>query len=261
MKPRSCPRGAGVHDGSPCPACSPPSIPQSATNYAAFIERKSQAAGFAGLAEKPAFIYGLRDPRTEEIRYVGKSIRPQERLTNHMNEPPSSCHRSHWIQELKAMGLRPALVLLERVDGAWSWQESERRWIAYGRAQGWPLTNNTDGGDGVVNLPEAARAKMRLTWLGRKHKPETIAKLRFRRPGWRQPLEARARMSEIMSGRTIPWVDKIAAALRKLSPEQEDEIRRRLAAGELGRDLAREFGVHRTTLSKVKLGTYRGGSA
>lgn len=202
-------------------------------------------------------IYALLDPESLQVRYVGKSVRPNERLSNHMNEPPSSCHRSHWIQALKRRGLRPVLVILESVCGAWPWQESERYWIKRGRTLGWPLTNNTSGGDGVCDLPPESRARMARTWLGRKHSPETIAKLkraRALRPGHSE--ETRRKMSVAHSGRTITWGDKLAEKSRKLTPEECADVNARLARGETVKSVAADLGVHRTTLSKIKLGRY-----
>ena len=59
-------------------------------------------------------------------------------------------------------------------------------------------------------------------------------------------------------------IDRAATALvnarseanRKLSESQCDEIRSRIAAGETSASLAAEFGVHRTTIQKVKAGRY-----
>jgi hypothetical protein len=202
-------------------------------------------------------IYGLVDPRTQEIRYIGKSIRPKERLMNHCNEPPSNCHRSHWIQELKRLGIKPDMIFLESVSGEWPWQESEKWWIKHGRDNGWPLTNNTDGGDGVEGLPPETQAKIKAAWKGRKHRPETIAKLKAARA--LRPFhsaETRARMSAAQKGRVITWTDKLAVAIRKFSPEQVEEIRSRITNGEGVQSIAKEFGVHRTTISKIKMGTY-----
>lgn len=203
------------------------------------------------------YIYGLVDPETKEIRYIGKSIRPIERLQNHMNDK-SKCHRANWLQGLKKKGLKPELVIFEMIQGSndWSWQESEKYWIKRGRALGWPLTNNTDGGDGVVNLPPETREKMRLTWLGRKHKPETLIKLSKASKGRIKTQEMRDAMSEKMKGRIITWGDKVSEATKKFTQEQVNEIKIRLDSGELGVDLSKEYGVHRTTLSKIKMGTY-----
>ncbi|MGI4812133.1 MAG: hypothetical protein ACRYG5_09880 [Janthinobacterium lividum] len=205
----------------------------------------------------PVYIYALIDPETDLIRYIGKSVRPMDRLTNHMNER-SNCHRSHWLQALKSKGLRPDLAILERIGGAWPWQHSETYWIAYARRHGWPLTNNTEGGDGVTGLPAETRARMAAVWTGRKHKPESIAKMLATKATnpHRMSLESKANMSRAHSGRVITWGDKLSAALRKIEPEQVLAIKARLYAGERTGDLAVEFGVHRTTISKIKMGTY-----
>lgn len=203
------------------------------------------------------YIYALLDPETLDARYVGKTVRPVERLTNHMNER-SNCHRSHWLQSLRSRGLRPIMVLLERIHGEWPWQESERHWIAHGRASGWPLTNSTDGGDGVPGLSGESRRRMGAAWRGRRHRPDSIEKMRAASTGRPCSEVTRAKMSATQRGRVIHWVGKVAEALRKFTPEEELAIRVRLANGERVGSLAKEFGVHRTTLSKVKKGVYRG---
>lgn len=208
------------------------------------------------LGEDIAFIYGLADPRTGRIRYIGKSIRPIERLGNHVNEPTSQCHRSHWLAELKALGLSPALVILEAVPSDKSWQQAERVWIASGRSSGWPLVNNTDGGDGVAGLSSESRARIARAWTGRKHRPETIEKLRSARKNFRHTAETRKRMSEARKGRSVTWGRKIAEAVSKFSPAEVAAIESRLAAGEGVTNLAAEFGVHRTTISKIKKGSH-----
>lgn len=200
-------------------------------------------------------IYGLVDPETGEIRYIGKSIRPAQRLQNHMNEV-SNCHRSHWLQSLKRRGLRPELVILESVHGEWPWQESERYWIKRLKALGCRLTNNTSGGDGVSDLPPETRARMRQTWLDRKHKPETLAKLSIASKGRKHSGESKERMRQLMTGRKITWADKVAQSVRKFTDNLVVEIKGRLDGGEKVSALAIEYNAHRTTISKIKKGTY-----
>lgn len=201
------------------------------------------------------YIYALGDPDTCEIRYIGKSIRPVERLQNHMNEV-SNCHRSNWLQSLKRAGKRPLMTIIEQITGDMPWQPSERYWIARGRALGWPLTNNTDGGDGVPGLPQATRERMASVWRGRKHKPETLQKLSAASSARRHGPETRRRMSEAHQGREIKWIGKIAEKLRRFSPDEVASIKQRIENGEGTQALASEFGVHRTTISKIKMGTY-----
>lgn len=204
---------------------------------------------------KTVYIYALGDPDTCAIRYIGKSIRPAERLQNHMNEV-SNCHRSHWLQSLKKAGKRPLMTIIEQITGDMPWQPSERYWIARGRALGWPLTNNTDGGDGVPGLPQETRERMASVWRGRKHTPDALAKMAAASSGRQHGAETRQRMSDSHRGREIKWIGKIAEKLRKFSPDQVESIKRRIEAGAGTQVLASEFGVHRTTISKIKMGTY-----
>lgn len=90
-----------------------------------------------------AAIYGLCDPVSGELRYIGKANDPQKRLKSHMRDcrhraTPVYC----WIRSLDE---RPALVVLEA--DCLDWKEAERRWIAKARAEGVRLLNLADGGD------------------------------------------------------------------------------------------------------------------
>src|ERR1700675_4430931 len=124
------------------------------------------------------YIYVLIDPFTNEKRYIGKTIRLRDRLLNQCNEK-SDTYRCHWIQSVIAKGLRPIQEILEEMPDGTDWQERERYWIAEARRQGWPLTNCTDGGDGVLNISGESADRMKRTWIGRKHKPESIEKMRL----------------------------------------------------------------------------------
>lgn len=199
------------------------------------------------------YIYGLIDPVTNRIRYIGKSTRPRGRLSDHCNER-SPCHRTHWIQSLLAQGKRPLLIVLERLAADADWQAVERQWIAFGREQGWPLVNGTDGGDGVCGLSPEARERIATAWIGRRHRAESLAKIGRASRGRRHTAEHKARMSQKMQGREITPTHRrnLSLAVQKISDEQVAEIRERLAAGELIKDLAAEFGVCADTISDVK---------
>ena len=172
-----------------------------------------------------------------------------------MNEV-SNCHRSHWLQGLKRRGLSAEIVIFERITGNWPWQASERYWIAYGRKQGWPLTNNTSGGDGVPDLPAETRDRMAAVWKGRKHSPQTAEKLRKMRIGVKHTAETKAKMSAAHKGRKITWAHKLGKAVRKLTKEDTEHITEARNRGESVISLAKKYGVHRTTISKIKTGKY-----
>ncbi|KKL54801.1 hypothetical protein LCGC14_2261760, partial [marine sediment metagenome] len=118
------------------------------------------------------YIYALIDPFTKEIRYIGKSIKPKERLINQCNEY-SPTWRTNWIQSIFKQGKRPEMSILQALEDNEDWQDAERKWIKKGREMGWRLTNCTDGGDGLVNPSEEVRQKIIKTWIGRKHSEKT----------------------------------------------------------------------------------------
>jgi hypothetical protein len=113
------------------------------------------------------FIYGLRDPRTGEIRYVGQSSRGMERPIHH-NKPSNlkklpHLHVNRWISKLHSLGLKYEIVLLERFDGPEHLDIAEIRWIALGRdALGERLANATYGGGGTRGWHHTAESRKKL---------------------------------------------------------------------------------------------------
>jgi len=79
-------------------------------------------------------IYGLADPRTGIIRYVGQTVMaPEVRLKGHLSEAtpnfrnlPSLNPKQVWISELVELGMEPAIVILARTSPVEA-DEVERR--------------------------------------------------------------------------------------------------------------------------------------
>lgn len=89
-------------------------------------------------------IYGLHDPDSGELRYVGKANDAQKRLKTHLFERVMNRPVNRWVKSLVAQGKAPKLLVLERVP-ADQWEEAERRLIAEHRKTG-RLLNLADGG-------------------------------------------------------------------------------------------------------------------
>jgi len=129
---------------------------------------------------RQVFIYVLLDA-DNQCRYVGKSVNVQRRFKDHRRR------KFAWAVMYD---------VLETCDEA-GWEEREKHWIAYGRAQGWPLENIAKGGNGwpagsrhsdqtrakigdIVRLrltDPKARAKLAGAWRGQKHSQEARAKI------------------------------------------------------------------------------------
>lgn len=116
------------------------------------------------------FIYGLRDPRTMEIRYVGQSSRGMKRPKQHTR--PNNLKNDHFyvVRWLKSINCKPEIVVLERLridclsaaDRCVALNDAEIRWIALGRlALGKRLTNLTIGGGGTSGYKKSPEAKER----------------------------------------------------------------------------------------------------
>ena len=114
-----------------------------------------------GLEEKNLCytIYALRDPRDQEIRYVGitrQTIR--RRMNSHLRNARKGAtwHSAQWMRQLLRENLLPLVEILEKTNDP----EREMFWIAYCCAQGYRLTNKTSGGISGYRHTTEARAKI-----------------------------------------------------------------------------------------------------
>jgi len=145
--------------------------------------------------EKPktnSFIYGLVDPRNNQIKYVGQTIQGIERFRQHYYNKASEGPRSkkhNWVNKLKKLGLVFQVVYLEYVDGVDSLNDREIYYIKKLRSEGLELLNHDDGGGNTKRLPMSQDLKDHLS-------AKTIA-------AWEDP-EKRARMVANIKGRPSP---------------------------------------------------------
>lgn len=198
-------------------------------------------------------IYGLVDPRSLQIRYVGKSSSGIERPLDHLHPSSlrSSSLKNDWISELKHEGLVFEVTVLEEINTPknqelnplWTnarrkptaLNEAERWWIALGRAFGWNLLNQTDGGEGVAGFrrTEASKARCKTPWTAERRRAQGIQ-------ARNASASARARMS---SGRT---------ALEPHEPSQIVWLYRECLYTQ--QHIADYFGVPRKSISAIVLG-------
>lgn len=106
-------------------------------------------------------VYGLIDPITNELRYIGKSYNVQRRLSEHLepNQLKLKTHKARWINSLFKKGLKPTFIILENNLNQKNVNEAECFYIEYYKFLGARLTNGTIGGDGGITDQTGLRCK------------------------------------------------------------------------------------------------------
>lgn len=137
-------------------------------------------------------IYGLVDPESLLVRYVGRSVsglkRPKQHFCESSLKLKDHCHC--WIKSVINKGLIPKIIVIERFQNTHDvdnkLNEAEKYWISFVREHG-KLTNMTDGGSGVS---------------GYKQSPELIEKRASKLRGVKRPKEVGNKISKSLKGRS-----------------------------------------------------------
>lgn len=76
------------------------------------------------------YIYGLIDPISNLIKYVGATNDLTIRYHTHLNSTPDASKRGRWLDSLFKQNLKPYLILLERTDLK-NASQTEIKWIEH----------------------------------------------------------------------------------------------------------------------------------
>ncbi len=123
-------------------------------------------------------IYGLFDPITKELRYIGYTINAKQRM--YLHTAPSKLKKNNrknaWIKSLLKQDLKPVLVILEEYELPEELPQAEIEQIEYYRWLGCDLTNGTIGGDGGATtlgktMAQETKDKISVAHKGKKKRP------------------------------------------------------------------------------------------
>ena len=186
-------------------------------------------------------IYGLHDPFTEELRYVGQTwCSLGRRLSQHvaLSKSKTNRHVLSWISSLLEKGGRPIIRELGRADTVEELDALEVKTISEAKLRGDRLTNHAVGGKGRkgspsprkgVRLSEEVKAKIsrsrkgQATFTGKKHSDHTKAVISGKQKGNKYRLRGDVTTEDLLF---------------------------RLSEGVSATVVAREFGVSRSTVKK-----------
>lgn len=94
-------------------------------------------------------IYTLSCPKSYDVRYVGKTNNPEQRLKAHNNKArDKNTHKRNWIIKLKNEGLKPIFTIIDEVPLD-NWQYWEKFYISKFKQLNCDLVNYSDGGEGL----------------------------------------------------------------------------------------------------------------
>jgi group I intron endonuclease len=202
------------------------------------------------MRENKFLIYALADPDSKKIRYIGKSSsgmkRPNSHWANCSLRNDHNPYKNRWILKLKKRGLKFLIFVLEEISSGdfEGLKNAEVKWIKYGRDNGWPLTNLTDGGDGVHGYVHSEETKKKIStsntgkiscMLGKHHTEDSKKKISESNKGKISSLRGIKRSEEFKeklriankgkapSPRTLE-ASRIAHTGKKLSPEHKSKL-------------------------------------
>lgn len=232
------------------------------------------------------YIYVLIDPRDSRIRYVGQTVNIKQRYKNHCIIHRSKDHRSHWLNNLRSLNLKPIMQIVEECDES-TWAERETYWIRHYRDLGCGLVNATEGGEGISGLKHSEEAKRKMGDIhrgkiisedhrrkiseanrGKTRSEETKRKMSEAHKGEKNPYygkthskEIRLKMSEVNKNPSEETRCKLREATRgnnnpnsKLNEEQVIQIKQRILGGESASSIAKDYEVGRETIKAIRQG-------
>ena len=177
-------------------------------------------------------LYSLHDPETNEIRYIGQTVKTlARRLTIHLYAK-SDDYRGHWVRALVRRGLKPTILHIAWADSADDLNSLEELAIATLKVLGAKLVNTHRGGrapkrERGFKLTEAHKAKVAAANTGKVRTPEQRAATAAARTGTKASPEARANMSRAARLRAAS-----AAARRPMRPNDPAAIDQARAGAE-----------------------------
>jgi len=155
---------------------------------------------------KDIFIYGLVDPLKNQLKYVGKSVNPNNRYRKHLQESwKKQTYKDKWINNLIENHLKPELLIIDIIDES-NWVFWEQHYIGYFKYLGCLLTNLTNGGDNPPNH------------TGQKRTKDEIEKIRKSNVGKKRSDETKKNISNAKKGKPIKHLNN---GLKRLQSHNE----------------------------------------
>lgn len=201
--------------------------------------------------KRELIIYGLLDPNTDELRYVGKSSSGMERPQNHFQaavlKKESGTHKANWILKLVSNGQLPKVVTLYNADTLEELDQAEREFIRLFRAWGCRLTNVKPGGEGGPQS-ENTREKISQGHRRRQLHLEDQARRLSATGVSDSDISDRLRMNRYRVSKLLGRPRRWGGPARKLNPADCQQLAILYAGGKSLEEIAEAFNVCTSTI-------------
>lgn len=197
-------------------------------------------------------IYGLEDPRTHELRYIGRSSNGLRRPRDHSKPSylkiDGNTHKANWVRSLLRAGLVPGIRVLRECSSNEETCTAECELIAFYRAKGARLTNQSAGGEGAFGVLRSKKTKRKMSrakkvwWAenyeeqiarlqeagkkrqGKNYNPEHIAALGSAWKGKKRSAETIAKMSAAKKAWWAENREKQTAVLQEAGKRRRGKV-------------------------------------
>lgn len=170
-----------------------------------------------------------------EIRYIGVTLSPEKRFMRHLREFRNSkkiTHKICWGRKLILAGKLPKMKIIK--IGYYPCDigmKKEVGLIFFARKIGCRLTNETNGGEGIVNPSGRLRTIRRFSRLGTKRSDESKTKQALSMIGFRHTQKSRDKIRIAKMGAHNPRYGKPGTMLGK---HHSEESRRKISSAGMG---------------------------
>jgi len=185
--------------------------------------------------DSTVYIYALRDPRDEQVLYIGQTANLSQRFRRHLTEKGISNRKRAWLDELRLLGLAPVMEVVEECHKG-DVDEREIHWIAHHRNLHRNLLNVSAGGawQGAWTHTDETKKNISDAKKGCTFTDEHKKKLSDAHKGHCHTDESKKKMSDAQKGRT-----------------HTDETKKKMSDSAKGRPLTDE---HKKKLSDSRKG-------
>lgn len=193
-------------------------------------------------------VYGLIDPRNNDLRYVGKSARGMKRPKEHLSPSgrKGETHKARWLRQIYSDERRlPIILIIRECKSELDAFEHEIAVISIFNKAGFNLTNLSNGGEGAgighlvredtkKKIAERTRFRMqskeardhlRELQLGKKETEESVEKNRRAQKGKILSESHKTNIRNAMKSVVVADKIRMARIGRKVSDETKEKMR------------------------------------